>query len=186
MIDDTYPNLDQVRSAEADISFLAPGSFINRRFVSAGIEVNTGRYESHRVPVYDGRSLSDWFTLDRNGFVLAEHRSAVKDFHDNDELNRVYVEEALDVVRNLTGADLVTGRGWMVRTLRTGASTLAHRRQAVSPGPRRRQGAASAYVDGEVDGHRAARELGEAPLAHGADDALLEHGAPEVELFYRG
>ena len=116
MIDDTYPNLDQVRSAEADISFLAPGSFINRRFVSAGIEVNTGRYESHRVPVYDGRSLSDWFTLDRNGFVLAEHRSAVKDFHDNDELNRVYVEEALGVVRNLTGADLVTGRGWMVRT----------------------------------------------------------------------
>jgi hypothetical protein len=110
------PDFDQLRTAQADISFLAPGSFVNRRFVSAGIEVNTGRYEPHRVPVYDGRPISDWFTLDRNGFVLAKHQSAVRDFHDSDEVDAVYVNEAQAIVKELTGADLVTGRGWMVRT----------------------------------------------------------------------
>ena len=106
----------KLRSVQADISYLAPGSFINRRFVSPGAEVNTGEYELHRVDVYDGRDVSTQFDLDRNGFVLAKHKSAVSDFFDKEQVDAIYPQETLALVRELTGADLVTGRGWMIRT----------------------------------------------------------------------
>ena len=35
---------DSVRSVDAEINYLLPGPDINRRFVSAGVEVNTGTY----------------------------------------------------------------------------------------------------------------------------------------------
>jgi hypothetical protein len=116
MQQDTPPGYENLRSVQTEITFLAPGSFVNRRFVSAGVEVNTGRYEPYEVEVHDGREIADWFTLDRNGFVLAKHVSAVRDFHDHEEVSAVYPDEAEAVVKALTGADLVTGRGWMVRT----------------------------------------------------------------------
>ena len=47
-----------VRVIEAAINYVAPGSFINRRFVAPGVEHNTGRYEAHRVSVRDGRLLT--------------------------------------------------------------------------------------------------------------------------------
>ena len=74
-----------VRTIEAAINYVAPGSFINRRFVAPGIEHNTGRYEAHRVSVRDGRLVRDRFSLDVNGFVLADRPTAVRDFFDKDE-----------------------------------------------------------------------------------------------------
>lgn len=106
----------QVRSVWADISYLAPGSHINRRFAAPGAEVNTGTYETHRMEVRDGRGISEQFSLDEQGFVLARHDSAVRDFFDKDEVDAVYPDEVAAIVRQLTGADLVALRGWMVRT----------------------------------------------------------------------
>jgi len=105
-----------VRSVDAEITYLAPGSFVNRRFVAPGKEVNTGSYRSYPVRVHDGRPIASQFTLDRNGFVLAEHHSAVVDFTDTSEVEAVYPREAEAVVQSLTGANFVTSRGWMVRT----------------------------------------------------------------------
>ena len=62
---------DNVRAVETTITYVAPGSFVNRRFVAPGIERNTGRYEAHRVLVRDGRSIAEHFSLDVHGFVLA-------------------------------------------------------------------------------------------------------------------
>jgi hypothetical protein len=106
----------QCRSVEADISYLAPGSYVNRRFVAPGEEVNTGTYQYHRVEVCDARPIRDEFTLDTNGFVLADHKSAVTDFHDSEQIDDIYAGEVIDVVKNLTGADRVVSRGWMIRT----------------------------------------------------------------------
>lgn len=105
-----------IRSVQAEISYLAPGSFINRRFVAPGIEVNTGSYEKHRVTICDARGIKDRFDLDTQGFVLADHRSAVADFFDKEEVDAVYPGEVTQVVRDLTGADRVALRGWMIRT----------------------------------------------------------------------
>lgn len=105
-----------IRSVKAEISYLAPGSHINRRFVAPGKEVNTGTYEVHNVNVWDGRPIRERFTLDTHGFVLAEHKSAVTNFFDSEEVDAVYPQEVTEVVRELTGADKVAQRGWMVRT----------------------------------------------------------------------
>ncbi|MDH4110054.1 MAG: hypothetical protein OEW35_17340 [Gammaproteobacteria bacterium] len=107
---------DEVESADAHISYLAPGSFVNRRFVAPGREVNTGSYETHRVRIRDGRSIRDHFTLDTHGFVVTDHRSAVRDFTDTGQIEAIYPAETAELVRRLTGADRVIVRGWMTRT----------------------------------------------------------------------
>jgi hypothetical protein len=105
-----------VRVIEAAINYVAPGSFINRRFVAPGVEHNTGQYEAHRVSVRDGRLVKDRFSLDVNGFVLADRPSAVRDFFAKDEVERVYPAEVVASVLALTGATRVAPLGWMVRT----------------------------------------------------------------------
>jgi hypothetical protein len=105
-----------VRKVDAMINYLAPGSFVNRRFVAPGQEVNTGTYQAYPVQVRDGRPIKDRFTLDQNGFVLARHPSAVRDFFDKDEVEAVYPDEAVAAIKSLTGASHVALRGWMVRT----------------------------------------------------------------------
>ena len=106
----------EVRSVQAAISYVAPDSRINRRFVAPGVERNTGRYETHAVAIRDGRSIKHQFSLDVQGFVLADRPSKVKDFFDKDEVNRIYTAEAEATIKALTGATRVVSRGWMVRT----------------------------------------------------------------------
>ena len=106
---------DGARSVEARINYVAADSLVNRRFVAPGIEHNTGRFETHAVKVRDGRPIRERFTLDGHGFVLADRPSAVKDFYDKDEVDRVYPDEVDAHVKALTGASFVANMGWMVR-----------------------------------------------------------------------
>ena len=106
---------DTVRTVETQINYLLPGPDINRRFVSAGVEVNTGVYGPFDVVVRDGRPIKDHFTLDRQGFVLADCPTEVKDFYDKDHVDEVYYPEVTRYVRELTGATFVHPMGWMVR-----------------------------------------------------------------------
>jgi hypothetical protein len=105
-----------VRTVTAAINYVVRGSFINRRFVAPGIERNTGRYETHQVPVRDGRAIKDRFSLDVNGFMLARRPSAVTDFFDQDQVDRLYPGEVVETVKALTGATRVAPMGWMIRT----------------------------------------------------------------------
>ena len=104
------------RTVRAHINYVAPGSFINRRFVAPGVEHNTGRYEAHDVLVRDGRPIADHFVLDTHGFTLTPHKSAVKDFYDKAEVDAVYPAEVEAAIKALTGASAVSVMGWMVRT----------------------------------------------------------------------
>jgi hypothetical protein len=107
---------EHIRSIDAQISYLMPGSQINRRFVAPGEEMNTGTYQLYPVRIQDARPIKDQFNLDTNGFVLAEHRSAVTDFRDSDQVDDIYSNEVTEIVKRLTGADHAVSRGWMVRT----------------------------------------------------------------------
>lgn len=112
LVDDTG-----IRTVEAEINYLLPGGpAINRRFVSAGVEVNTGTYAPYRVTMRDARPLRERFTLDKSGFVLLDSESAVKDFFDKEEVDHLYPDEVVKAVRAATGADFVAPMGWMVRT----------------------------------------------------------------------
>src|SRR5258708_18362314 len=60
----------------------------------------------HRVDIANGREARE-LALDRNGFVLVEHRTAVRDFFDVEELKRVYYPEVEALVRRIAGASRV-------------------------------------------------------------------------------
>lgn len=111
----TY-NESDAPAVEAEINYLAPGSAINRRFVSAGEEVNTGSYEAHKVIIRDARPQAAEFTLASHGFMLTAHKSAIKDFLDYEEVNAHYAPEVAHAVKRLTGADYVATIGAMVRS----------------------------------------------------------------------
>ena len=103
-------------TVETEITYLAPGSFMNRRFVAPAREVNTGEYRAYPVTIRDARPCQSEFTLASHGFMLATHRSSVRDFRDREEVERVYPHEVAAAVKQLTGADRVATMSWMVRT----------------------------------------------------------------------
>lgn len=107
---------DAARQVQARIRFVDPGDFVTRRYVSQGEEINTGTYSDHDVVVRDGTPIRDHFTLDTHGFMIAKLPSAVTDFHDKASVEALYEREVEANIRQLTGADKVVARGWMIRT----------------------------------------------------------------------
>ena len=57
------------------------------------------------MPVLDGRAAETG--VDREGFQLVSHRSAVRNFRDREEVARVHRREIEDLVQAETGADFV-------------------------------------------------------------------------------
>ena len=57
------------------------------------------------MPVLDGRAAGT--TIDREGFQLVSHTSAVRDFRDREEVARVHMREIEELVQAETGADFV-------------------------------------------------------------------------------
>jgi hypothetical protein len=106
---------EQVTSVPGELHYLAPGSTVLRRFTAPGASVNTGTYESHVVPIRNGRPLQDTFRRDIHGFEIVEHRSAVTDFTDRAEVDAVYIPEVTEFVKQRTGAREVASRGWVLR-----------------------------------------------------------------------
>src|SRR5262245_29126748 len=104
-----------VQSVPGEMNYLAPESTVLRRFTAPGNSVNTGIYRPYVMPVHNGRPVRDRFTLDRNGFEIIEHRTAVADFTDRAEVDRVYPDEVADFIISYTGADRVAMLGWMLR-----------------------------------------------------------------------
>jgi hypothetical protein len=105
----------QVQSVTGVLHYLDPASTVLRRFTAPGASVNTGAYRAYEMPIRNGRPVQDEFTLDRNGFELAAHTSAVRDFTDRAEVDRVYPGEVAEFVRSVTGADRVATLGWVLR-----------------------------------------------------------------------
>ena len=57
--------------------------------------------------VEDGRAAAAELDLERNGFVLVEHKTAVKDFFDAEELQSVYYPEVEWLIRDTSGCSRV-------------------------------------------------------------------------------
>ncbi|CAK7220762.1 hypothetical protein SCUCBS95973_004272 [Sporothrix curviconia] len=107
---------DSVRTTQANLKYLLPGTDINRRFVSAGVEVNTGKYGPYPTTIRDGREIREHFVLDRHGFRLLDAPTAIADFHDTAEVEAKYQDEVRGYVQQAYGADLVVPMNWMLRT----------------------------------------------------------------------
>jgi hypothetical protein len=65
----------------------------------------TGASDLRKMTVLNGRLHA--LSLERNGFVLVEHRTAVKDFFDRKQLETVYYAEVEALIKKLSGAKRV-------------------------------------------------------------------------------
>ena len=104
-----------IQTVTGELNYLAPESTVLRRFTAPGRSVNTGTYRTYEMPIRNGRPVSDQFTLDRDGFAIVAHSSAVRDFTDRAEVDRVYASEVAEFVTSYTGADRVATLSWVLR-----------------------------------------------------------------------
>jgi hypothetical protein len=85
------------------------------------------------VPITDARTCDQPPTLEREGFTLRQHRSAVTDFADRSQIDRIYMREMEAFIAKVTGAAKVmayptfvqrftgkTGGAGDIRTLNAG------------------------------------------------------------------
>jgi hypothetical protein len=102
------PATGQALTAQINYALITGEKLVNETFGPGNIRRRTsGSYEQRLMQIRDGRALIGTLSLDRNGFVLVDHPTAVKDFFDAEELKRVYYPEAIDLVKRVSGATRV-------------------------------------------------------------------------------
>jgi hypothetical protein len=98
----------------ARMNFCIPGGKVI--FYPAEREKSQWPYTEYDVRIADMRPIASELDMERNGFVLVNQTSAVKNFFDPEQVERVYIPEIIDLLTELTGADKVISFGTMVRT----------------------------------------------------------------------
>ena len=101
---------ENLTKVEASLNYLAPTGERPRSYAydpPPDVPRTTVVSVPFRVPIRDGRPIANELTLDRHGFTLVQHRSAVRNFYDNDEVKKVYYAEAEHLLTRLTGASRV-------------------------------------------------------------------------------
>jgi hypothetical protein len=95
---------------EAPLKYLASAAETPVYVASRGggdSSLHKGKYVMRPVRIRNARLPANGFSLDREGFLLTHHKSAVADFYDDDAIARVYEPEVKDLVRRVTGATRV-------------------------------------------------------------------------------
>lgn len=135
----------------AELNYLAPTSGKPRTYAfdpPPGEPKSTNLPEPHQVPIFDGRLLAKDFSLDREGFELVRHPTAVKNFYDEAEIRRVYYPAVEAFMRATLKADRVVIFDHTVRKRVDGAAdirgggprqpaTRVHVDQTLTSGPNR-------------------------------------------------
>jgi hypothetical protein len=95
---------------EAPLNYLVPSAekpFVYTQEPPPGMPKRRGEFEKRIVAIRDGRPFTGEFSLDRQGFALQRRPTAVRDFYDAAEVERVYYPEIERLVREVTGASKV-------------------------------------------------------------------------------
>ena len=80
-----------------------------------GTPVRTGQSITHRVSIRDARPMIGQLSLDKEGFVLLQHQTAVTNFYDQEQITSVYYPECECVMQRATGAVRVVAFDHIVR-----------------------------------------------------------------------
>jgi hypothetical protein len=110
-----------------ELNYLAPVSGKPRTYAldpPPGEPKSTALPEAHQVPVFDGRSIADGFSLDREGFALLRQSTAVRDFYNYEEIRQVYYREAEALIKASLNADRVVIFDHTVRRRVDGAADI--------------------------------------------------------------
>ncbi len=112
------PAEEETRAVNAQLNYLAEATPkpVNYAYdPPAGVPSRSGKYVRQSVAIRDGREVLSKLSLDRNGFVLTEHETAVKDFYDPEEVKSVYYPEVERLIKRVTGAERVVVFDHIVR-----------------------------------------------------------------------
>jgi hypothetical protein len=101
--------LQELPYVEAELNYLGPMTERPRYYAyETGPDTRSNMtHEPHRVRIHSLRPIQSVIDLDREGFELVEHRSAVGDFWNDDEVREVYYPEAERFIAEATGASRV-------------------------------------------------------------------------------
>lgn len=135
----------------AELNYLAPTEGKPRTYAydpPPGEPKSTNLPEPHLVPIFNARAVAKTFSLDREGFELVRHPTAVKDFYDEAEIRRVYYPAVESFMRAALKADRVLIFDHTVRKRVEGAAdirgagprqpaTRVHVDQTLTSGPNR-------------------------------------------------
>jgi hypothetical protein len=97
---------------------------------AAADKKRTGKYQEHKMPIYDGRAVADQLSLEKEGFILVRHETQVKDFYDETEVRSIYYPEIEKLVRETSGAKRVLV---FDHTLRSADSATREAKQISGP-----------------------------------------------------
>jgi hypothetical protein len=92
---------------DAALNYLAPMTERPRNYTydpPPGVPRSNSVGEAHIVPILSIRPVAGEVSLDREGFAVVRHDSAVHDFYDDAEVRRTYYAEAERVLAEATGA----------------------------------------------------------------------------------
>ena len=90
---------------------------VNETFGPNNIHRNhIGTMDPRPMRIENGRQLADGLSLDRNGFMLVEHQTAVKDFFDKPQLESAYYPEVERLIKRVSGASRVVVFDYTLRS----------------------------------------------------------------------
>jgi hypothetical protein len=100
----------EISAVQSTLNYIVPGG---EKPVTASnapgqirVTSNSGSYEAKRVTIRNGRHL-EGVSLDKEGFVLVQYETKVKNFYDEAEVKAVYYPEIEELVKRYTGATRV-------------------------------------------------------------------------------
>ena len=100
-------DLDRV---EATLNYLADAEGTPVLYASVagpGVSRYIGNQAASQVSIHDARPIADDFTLDRQGFTLLRHESALGDFYNDDQVRTVYYPEVVALLQAAYGTSEV-------------------------------------------------------------------------------
>ena len=146
--------IESLPFVQAELNYLAPTDGKPRTYAldpPPGQPKSTALPEAHEVPIFDGRAVAGSFSLDRDGFALVRHPTAVRDFYNDKEVRDVYYPAVEAFLRATLRADRVFIFDHTVRRRVEGADDIR------GAGPR--QPATRVHVDQtELSGANRVRE----------------------------
>ena len=98
------------RWVEAPVTYLADLSVKPVTYnppQGTGAPRRDGNYRRFAVKIHDARVLGDALSLDRHGFALVRHDTAVTDFYDDAQITATYHAEMERLIKQATGAQKV-------------------------------------------------------------------------------
>ena len=120
-------NIESLPFVHAELNYLAPISGKPRTYAfdpPPGEPKSTALPEPHQVPVFNGRSIANSFSLDREGFALVRHPTSMRDFYDDKEVRNIYYPAAEAFIRTTLHAHRVVIFDHTVRKRVEGAADL--------------------------------------------------------------